>query len=49
MGNHPRENFPQENYNGEDTLHSNRRCSDRVPIAVEEEEPLFIENTKRPI
>ena len=35
MGNHPREKFPQENYNGEDPLHSNRR-STKSSMALED-------------
>ena len=37
MGNHPCEKFPRENYNGQDTLHSNRQRSESS-IALEEEE-----------
>ena len=36
MGNHPCEKFPQENYNGENTLHSNRRLSESS-MALEED------------
>ena len=36
MENHPCENFPQENYNGEDTLHSNPRRPESS-MALEEE------------
>ena len=37
MGNDPFEKFPQENNNGVDTLHSNRRHSESS-MALEEEE-----------
>ena len=37
MGNHPCERFAQENLNGEDTLHSNRRRSESI-MALEDEE-----------
>ena len=37
MGNHPCEKFPPKNYNGENTLHSNRRRSESR-MALEEEE-----------
>ena len=40
MGNHPCEKFPQKNYNGEGTLHSNRRRSESS-LALEEEEVLL--------
>ena len=36
MGNHPCEKFPQENYNREDILHSNRRRS-KSRMVLEEE------------
>ena len=42
MGNHHCEKFPQGNYNGEDTLHSNRRRSESS-MASEDEE--LIEST----
>ena len=48
MGSHPCEKFFQENYNGEDTLHSNCRLSESS-MAVEEEEEeegSFSRNTK---
>ena len=38
MGNHPWEKFPQENYTGEDTLHSNRQRSESNTALEEEEE-----------
>ena len=41
MGNHPREKFPRENYNGVDT--SNRWRSESS-MAREEEERIVIEN-----
>ena len=41
MGNHPCENFPQENYNGEDTLHSNRQRS-KSSMAFEEKEDYLL-------
>ena len=37
MGNHPCEKVLQENYNGEDTLHCNRRSLESS-MAIEEEE-----------
>ena len=37
MGNHPYERFPQENYNGEDTLRSIRRPSE-LSMALKEGE-----------
>ena len=37
MGNHPCEKFRQENYNGEDTFHSNCRRSESS-MALEEKE-----------
>ena len=40
MENHPCEKFPQENYNGEDILHSNRRCSE-LSMALEEEQDII--------
>ena len=36
MGNHPYEKFPQDNYNEEDTLHSNRLRSE-LSMAPEKE------------
>ena len=36
MGNHPNEKYPQEIYNGDDTLYSNRRQSESS-MALEEE------------
>ena len=36
MENHPCKKFPQDNYNGEDTLHSNRRRS-LSSMALEDE------------
>ena len=47
MGNHPCKKFPQENYNGEDTLHSNHRRSQSsmtLEEEKEEEEEEFIRN-----
>ena len=41
MGNHPVKNFPHENYNGENPLHSNRRRSESS-MALEEEVEEYI-------
>ena len=42
MGNHPRENFPQENFNGKDTLHSNRwRSESSMALKEEEDEEIL--------
>ena len=41
MAKHPCEKFPQENYNEQDTVHSNRRRS-KWRMAFEEEEEVYL-------
>ena len=46
MGNHTCEKFPQENYTGQNTLHSNCRLSESGMALEEEEEDIFIASSR---